>query len=103
MYSLPRMLTHSKLSLLGLLLAAGCAKPGSPSFEIGPGGLVVAPALGTVAVTPNLDSAVLEIPRVPGAVDYRAFAFTAGASAAVNAGGGEQINGSVVYCAGFRQ
>lgn len=96
------MSTHSRWLLAGLLLA-GCTKAAGPSFQVGADGMLVAPALGTVTVTSNLDSAVLEIPRIPGARDYRAFVFSNGAVSHVDSAGGQQIDGAVIYCAGLRQ
>lgn len=58
-----------------------------------------APLLEPVTVVVDRDSAVLELPVVAGAKDYRAFRLSDG----VSISGDERINGGDVHCAGYRQ
>jgi hypothetical protein len=62
-----------------------------------------APELTPVQVAVNRDSAVLVLPAVAGAKDYRAFTLAVGTTVTTAEGGGEQVVGTTVYCAGFRQ
>ncbi len=55
-----------------------------------------------VQVVPNRDSAVVVVPEVTGAADYRVFRLPAGAKVST-AGSGEQVDGTVIHCAGYRQ
>lgn len=64
----------------------------------GPG----APLMEGVQVVANRDSALLVLPVVTGVVDYRAFRLPAGSSV-TTMNGGEQVNGTVIHCAGYRQ
>jgi hypothetical protein len=77
--------------------------PTQPSPEDGGSfGGPAAPVMNGVSVAPNRDSVVLIVPAVPGAVDYRAFRLPPGASI-TTVNGGEQVTGTVVHCAGYRQ
>lgn len=61
-----------------------------------------APLLEGVQVLANRDSAVLVLPAVTGAVDYRVFRLPAGARATTD-GMGEKVTGTTLFCAGYRQ
>jgi hypothetical protein len=61
-----------------------------------------APPLGEVLVVPNRDSAVLVLPEVANARDYRVFRVPSGAGVR-ELNGGEQVDGTTVHCAGYRQ
>lgn len=56
-----------------------------------------------VQAAANLDSVVLTLPALPAAKDFRAFALPAGSSVKLAADGTEQVDGTVIYCAGLRQ
>lgn len=62
-----------------------------------------APLLDGVKVAAGRDSARLFLPIVGGAQDYRVFAIPAGVSIVADAGGHEEVVGTTMYCAGFRQ
>ncbi len=79
------------------------AHPTTPTSEDGAAwGGSAAPELTGVLAVPNRDSAMLVLPVVEGAVDYRVFRLPAGARASEQ-NGGEQIDGTVIHCAGYRQ
>jgi hypothetical protein len=79
----------------------------NPTAPAGPGGATLpwtsAPLLDGVQVMSNFDSALLLLPVVEGARDYRAFALVDGVALEVQAGGLQKVNGAVVHCAGYRQ
>lgn len=56
-----------------------------------------------VRVIANRDSAVLVLPELSDARDYRAFLVPAGVSVEAGAAGNETVSGTVIHCAGFRQ
>ncbi len=83
--------------------------------DIAPGTSVVAPAVtppdslpsapamvGEIRYLPNRDSARLFLPVVAGVQDYRVYALTAGVTVRP-VGGGTQVDGAIVHCAGLRQ
>jgi hypothetical protein len=77
--------------------------PTTPQTEDGlPFGGPTAPLMDGVKVVANRDSALLILPEVPGAADYRAFRLPAG-STVTTVSGAEQVNGTVIHCAGYRQ
>ncbi len=59
--------------------------------------------LEPVRVAVRRDSAVVLVPEVAGARDYRVFRVPAGATVQADASGREQVNGTTLFCAGFRQ
>lgn len=61
-----------------------------------------APALGAVQYVANRDSVLLVLPEFAGVRDYRAFRVPAGVSVR-EVGGGEQVDGTTIHCAGYRQ
>jgi hypothetical protein len=79
---------------------------GSPAAPDGVDGGVLpwtdAPELGEVSFVPNLDSVILHLPAVAGAVDYRAFVLDEEVSLEVE-GETERVLGATVHCAGYRQ
>lgn len=79
----------------------------NPTAPAGAGGEALpwpsAPLLEPVRVLPNLDSALLLLPAVAGARDYRAFALVDGVRLAVQSGGLERVDGAALHCAGYRQ
>ncbi|MBF5042604.1 hypothetical protein FGE12_09345 [Aggregicoccus sp. 17bor-14] len=62
-----------------------------------------APLMEGVQVLANYDSALLVLPLVDGARDYRAFALVNGVKVSVPVAGQEQVDGALVHCAGYRQ
>jgi hypothetical protein len=62
-----------------------------------------APTMGAITVVPNRDSAVVHVPFVAGAKDYRVLVLPAGASVSAASNGGEQVNSGNIFCAGERQ
>ncbi len=66
-------------------------------------GLVDAPPLENVTMEVNRDNALVVIPPVPGAKDYRAFRLPPGVTVETLADGGERVSGTTIYCAGQRQ
>ncbi len=77
--------------------------PTGPASEDGaPFGGPAAPLMSGVQYVPNRDSALVVVPPVAGAQDYRVFRLPAGARV-TTVGPGEQVSGTVVHCAGFRQ
>lgn len=62
-----------------------------------------APLLPGVSVAAGRDGARIVLPVVEGAQDYRVFAIPEGVSIVTDAGGHEQVLGTTVFCAGFRQ
>lgn len=89
--------------LPGAVLAPVKSNPTAPVSEDGTAwGGPSAPELSGVQFVPNRDSAVLVLPVVQGAVDYRVFRLPAGATAS-SVAGGERIDGTVMHCAGYRQ
>lgn len=61
-----------------------------------------APLLEGVQVVANRDSAIVVLPAVAGAVDYRVFRLPAGARVTTDAMG-EKVTGTTLHCAGYRQ
>lgn len=57
--------------------------------------------LGRIEYVPNRDSATIFLPVVDGVVDYRAFVITD--DLALDTSDGEQVQGTAVHCAGYRQ
>ncbi len=89
--------------VLTLILSVGCGRSTLTTLPITPDGSALSvPNLGTVTVEPGLGSAVLTVPAVAGAGDYRAFASSTSTSVLVG-GDREQVNGGVIFCAGFQQ
>ncbi len=79
------------------------ASPTAPVDEAGGAlGWTTAPLLESVKAAMNRDSAVLVLPEVAGARDYRAFRIPAGVQVTPQ-GAGEKVAGTDIYCAGFRQ
>ncbi len=77
--------------------------PTTPKSEDGTAFGGPAAALMTdVQVVPNRDSAIVVVPAVTGAVDYRVFRLPAGATV-TTVDGAEQVNGTVIHCAGYQQ
>lgn len=77
--------------------------PTLPSTEDGGTfGGPAAPLMNGISVVPNRDSAVLIVPVVAGAIDYRAFRLPPGASV-TTVDGREVVTGTVIHCAGYRQ
>ncbi len=62
-----------------------------------------APLLEPVQASVDRDSAVLILPVVEGARDYRAFRLPAGARVSDDGHGRENVAGTDIYCAGFAQ
>ena len=62
-----------------------------------------APLMAGVKVVPNRDSAIVVVPEVLGAVDYRVISVPDGVKVAVDGAGAERIDGSTIHCAGYRQ
>lgn len=61
-----------------------------------------APLMSGVTVVPNRDSAILVVPAISGAADYRVVTIPDGVSVTAQ-NGGEHIDGSTIHCAGYRQ
>lgn len=62
------------------------------------------PALTGVTLAPNLDSVVVALPAVPGARDFRVFLTPIGTKVTTDLDNGtEQVDGTIVFCAGLRQ
>jgi hypothetical protein len=61
-----------------------------------------APLMQGVTVVPNRDSAIIVVPAVSGAADYRVVTIPNGVSVS-SQNGGEHIDGSTIHCAGYRQ
>lgn len=79
------------------------ADPTSPKTEDGVAfGGPAAPLMEGVEVAANRDSALVVLPAVTGVVDYRAFRLPAGSSVKT-VGDAEQVDGTVIHCAGYRQ
>ncbi|HEY2367942.1 MAG TPA: hypothetical protein VGH87_16205, partial [Polyangiaceae bacterium] len=77
--------------------------PTSPSDDANHAlGWAPAPLMQDVTVVPNRDSAMLVVPAVSGAVDYRVVTIPDGVSVSVQ-NGGEHVDGSTIHCAGYRQ
>src|SRR5260370_40766440 len=72
-----------------MLISLGCGSS-SLSTSSTDASMTTVPNLGTVTVQPGRGSAVLTLPAVAGAVDYRAFASA-------------HTDGGVLYCAGYQQ
>lgn len=79
----------------------------NPSAPTGEGGATLrwapAPLMDGVKVLANRDSAVLIVPAVAGARDYRAFRVPEGTRLNTNFFGDEEVMGTVIHCAGNRQ
>lgn len=80
----------------------------TPASPPGPGGQPLswpqAPELTGVRVVPGRDSALLILPRVEGARDFRAFILSEGVTPApAGSTGNVGVLGAAVHCAGFRQ
>jgi hypothetical protein len=65
-------------------------------------GWAPAPLMTGVLVVPNRDSAIVVLPVVQGAIDYRVITVPDGVKVSVQ-GGAERIDGSTIHCAGYRQ
>ena len=65
-------------------------------------GWAPAPLMQSVTVVPNRDSAIIVVPAVSGAVDYRVATIPDGVSVTAQSGS-EHIDGSTIHCAGYRQ
>jgi hypothetical protein len=65
-------------------------------------GWAPAPLMQGVTVIANRDSAIVVVPAVTGAVDYRVATVPDGVNVSVQ-GGAERIDGSTIHCAGYRQ
>jgi hypothetical protein len=65
-------------------------------------GWAQAPLMQDVTVVPNRDSAIIVVPAVSGAADYRVVTIPSGVSVTAQSGG-EHIDGSTIHCAGYRQ
>lgn len=61
-----------------------------------------APAMGDVQFVPNRDSVLLVLPEVANARDYRVFRVPTAATVREQ-NGGEQLDGTTIHCAGYRQ
>ena len=66
-------------------------------------GWSTAPLLDPVTAIVNRDSAIVTVPAIEGAHDYRVITVPAGVSVAVDGSGKEQVDGSTIFCAGFKQ
>jgi hypothetical protein len=79
----------------------------TPTAPVGEGGEKLswtgAPLMEGVKVLVNHDSAVLILPEVPGARDYRAFRIPQGAHISSTIFGAEDVLRTTVHCAGNRQ
>ncbi len=62
-----------------------------------------APEMTGVQVAVGRDSAVVVVPAVTGARDYRVFPVPAGTSLNTDASGAEAVDGTRIFCAGLRQ
>ncbi len=62
-----------------------------------------APVLSEVGVVPLWDSALLVLPAVAGAKDYRAFVLHDDLEVSSSVDGREQLRQATLYCAGFKQ
>ena len=65
-------------------------------------GWAAAPLMSNVLVAPNRDSAIIVVPVVPGAVDYRVMTIPDGVKVSAQSGA-ERVDGSLIHCAGYRQ
>jgi hypothetical protein len=75
------------------------SSPTAPANEAGAAlSWATAPALDPVSVVLDRDSAILELPVVAGAKDYRAYRLSPGVSM-----DGTRVIGGEVHCAGYRQ
>src|SRR5262245_2305083 len=78
--------------------------PQAPTDEAGAKlGWAGAPLMQGVKVVANHDSAVLIVPSIDAATDYRAFRVPAGTRIDAGLLGDEDVIGTVVHCAGNRQ
>lgn len=90
--------------LPGVQPATPTANPTAPPAEDGtPFGGPAAPLLEGVTFAPNRDSVVVLLPAVANARDYRVFRLPAGAAVRTVEGGGEQVDGTTIFCAGYQQ
>jgi hypothetical protein len=77
--------------------------PTSPKADDGTDlGWLPAPLMTGVKAARNRDSAVVVVPDVPGAVDFRVATLPLGTKVYAK-DGGEQIDGSTIFCAGYKQ
>jgi len=84
--------------------AVVAASPQAPPDEAGGAlGWAGAPLMQGVKVVVNRDSAVLVVPPIGSANDYRAFRVPAGTRIEAGLFGDEDVIGTVVHCAGSRQ
>jgi hypothetical protein len=93
---------HLAVALAAASLTACRAQVAEPLSGVGSAPIPNS-STSVVEVVPNLDSAVLRVPPVSGARDYRAYALPSGPSASEDAQGRVQVNGTVVFCGGLRQ
>ena len=66
-------------------------------------GWAAAPDLGTVEVVPNRDSAIVRVPEVAGAADYRVIVVESGVTVGSATDGSEEVRGAAMFCAGRAQ
>jgi hypothetical protein len=74
----------------------------TPPGPAGPLNWAPAGLLQNVFVAADRDSAIITVPAVAGAADYRVFALATGIGVNV-VSGGEKVTGTDVFCAGNRQ
>jgi hypothetical protein len=78
--------------------------PTSPADDTGkPLGWAPAPLMDGVSATMGRDSAIVVVPVVAGARDYRVMTVPAGVDVTVDGAGKERVAGSTIYCAGLKQ
>ena len=88
---------RTALLLIGVAAACGAATASRPPPP--PAG--VPSELQGVVALPNRDSAMLTVPAIAGAADYRAFALPATQTTADD--GRETVTGTTIFCAGLEQ
>jgi hypothetical protein len=90
-------------NLPGAIDAVPAPNPNTPAAEDGmtPAWPTAAPMSG-LKVVPNRDSAIVLLPAVTGAFDYRIFRVPTAASV-TTMGDAEQVNGTTLFCAGYKQ
>ncbi|MFT3710212.1 MAG: hypothetical protein QM817_21505 [Archangium sp.] len=87
----------------GEQMAMPVESPNTPKGEDGSTlGWTTAAPMGDVQFVANRDSVILVLPEVSGARDYRVFRVPAGVSVSA-VGVNEQVNGTTIHCAGYRQ
>lgn len=84
--------------------ATVAASPQSPPDDTGAAlSWPSAPLMQGVTVAPDRDSAIIGVPAVSGAVDYRVMVVPAGVQVSADGTGAESVTGSTIWCAGYRQ